>query len=102
MIRLGPVESFHRFPSLVGEGRRSYFLVKQGDAFALLSNTCPHERGSVYDKGTCFECPLHGWQFDRRTGRCLNEPDRSLASLPVVVQDGVLFADIPHHGQAVD
>ena len=102
MIRLGPADSFHRFPAVIGEGLRTYFLLKQENGFILLSNICPHERGSVYDKGTCFECPLHGWQFDRRTGRCLNEPDRSLTAFPVVVEDGVLFADIPHHAKAVD
>ena len=101
MIRLGPVESFHRFPALVTEGRRTFFLVKEPSGFALLSNVCPHERGSVYDKGTHFECPLHGWQFDRRSGRCLNEPSRALTAFPVVVEGGVLFADIPH-GKTLD
>jgi nitrite reductase/ring-hydroxylating ferredoxin subunit len=96
VIRLGPVESFHRFPALVTEGRRTYFLVKETAGFALLSNVCPHERGSVYDKGTHFECPLHGWQFDRKSGRCLNEPARALTAFSVVVEDGVLFADTAH------
>jgi len=100
VIRLGPADQFRRFPALVCEGPRTYFLVRSGDGFTLLSNVCPHERGPVYDKGTCFECPLHGWQFDRKTGRCLNAPDRALAAFPVVVENGVLFADI--HGKAVD
>ena len=68
--------------------------MRQAAGFALLSNICPHEHGQVYDKGTCFECPLHGWQFDRGTGRCLNEPDQSLRVIPVSVEDGILFADI--------
>ena len=55
----------------------------------------PHQGGAVFDKGTCFECPLHGWQFDRATGRCLNAPSRALAAIPVVEEDGVLYADIP-------
>jgi len=101
VIRLGPVESFRRFPALVTEGRRTFFLVKETAGFALLSNICPHERGSVYDKGTHFECPLHGWQFDRKSGRCLNEPAQALTAFPVVIEDGVLFADIPH-AKAVD
>jgi nitrite reductase/ring-hydroxylating ferredoxin subunit len=87
-------------PAIVTEGWRAYFLVRQGSGFALLSNICPHERGTVYDKGTCFECPLHGWQFDRRTGTCLNEPDKSLRLIPVTIEDGILFADT--HVKAVD
>jgi nitrite reductase/ring-hydroxylating ferredoxin subunit len=67
VIRPGPAEEFRRFPALVSEGLRTYFL-----------------------------CPLHGWQFDRKTGRCLNEPDDGLAAFPVVIEDGILFADIPH------
>ena len=95
-IRIGRPDDFSRFPAVVTEGSRAYFLVRQPSGFALLSNVCPHQGGAVYDKGTCFECPLHGWQFDRLTGRCLNAPSRSLARIPVVeAEDGVLFADLP-------
>jgi len=94
-IRIGRPEDFSRFPAVITEGSRSFFLVRQSTGFALLSNVCPHQGGAVYDKGTCFECPLHGWQFDRATGRCLNAPSRSLAMIPVVEDDGVLFAELP-------
>jgi CMP-N-acetylneuraminate monooxygenase len=94
-IRVGPADSFHRLPAVISEGTRNYFLVRQASGFALLSNVCPHQGGAVYDKGTCFECPLHGWQFDRLTGRCLNAPSRALAAIPVTVEDGILFAEIP-------
>jgi CMP-N-acetylneuraminate monooxygenase len=94
-IRIGRPEDFPRFPAVVTESSRTYFLVRQPSGFALLSNICPHQGGAVYDKGTCYECPLHGWQFDRRTGRCLNAPSRSLALVPVVEEDGVLFAELP-------
>ena len=94
-IRIGSADSFTRLPAVISEGSRSFFLVRQASGFALLSNVCPHQGGAVYDKGTCFECPLHGWQFDRLTGRCLNAPSRALAMIPVAVEDGVLYADIP-------
>jgi len=94
-IRIGRPEDFSRFPAVITEGLRSFFLVRQSTGFALLSNVCPHQGGAVYDKGTCFECPLHGWQFDRATGRCLNAPSRSLAMIPVVEEQGVLFAELP-------
>ena len=94
-IRIGSVDSFSRLPAVITEGSRSFFLVRHASGFALLSNVCPHQGGAVYDKGTCFECPLHGWQFDRKTGRCLNAPSRSLAMIPVSEEDGVLYADLP-------
>ena len=94
-LRIGPADSLGRLPAVITEGSRTYFLVRLPSRFALLSNVCPHQGGAVYDKGTCFECPLHGWQFDRMTGRCLNAPSRSLAMIPVSVENGVLYADIP-------
>ena len=94
-IRIGSADSFTRLPAVISEGSRSFFLVRQASGFALLSNVCPHQGGAVYDKGTCFECPLHGWQFDRLTGRCLNAPSRALATIPVTAEDGVLYAEIP-------
>jgi CMP-N-acetylneuraminate monooxygenase len=94
-IRIGPADAFTRLPAVVTEGSQTYFLVRHGSGYALLSNVCPHQGGAVYDKGTCFECPLHGWQFDRTTGRCLNAPSRSLSAIPVSVEDGILFGEIP-------
>ena len=65
-----------------------------------------NQGGAVFDKGTCFECPLHGWQFDRATGRCLNAPSRALASIPVTLEDvaqvaavKVLFGEKPFVGK---
>ena len=79
---IGRPEDFSRFPAVITEGLRSFFLVRQSTGFALLSNVCPHQGGAVYDKGTCFECPLHGWQFDLSTGRCLTADDRHLRVRP--------------------
>jgi CMP-N-acetylneuraminate monooxygenase len=39
---------------------------------------------------------VHGWQFDRRTGQCLNAPSHALSAVPVWVEDGVLYADLAH------
>jgi nitrite reductase/ring-hydroxylating ferredoxin subunit len=33
-------------------------------------------------------CPLHGWQFDLKTGACLGKPDRPAKCFPVRVVDG--------------
>lgn len=93
--RLGPVEAFTVLPATIAVGARTFFLVNDGPAFRLLSNVCPHQGGAVYDEGTRFECPLHGWRFDRATGRCLNAPSRALSHVPAYVEDGALYADLP-------
>ena len=42
-----------------------------GDLYAI-SDTCSHEEASLAEGdvfGTCVECPLHGAEFDLKTGR---------------------------------
>ena len=94
-LRLGPLDAFTTLPARIEDSGRTFFLVRNGTGFRLLSTVCPHQGGAVFDNGSCFECPLHGWRFDRMTGRSLNAPSRALASIPVTVEDGVLFADVP-------
>jgi CMP-N-acetylneuraminate monooxygenase len=101
-LRLGPLEDFATLPRRIEAGAESYFLVRDRDTFRLLSTVCPHQGGAVFDAGDQFACPLHGWRFDRVTGRCLNAPSRELRAFPVTVEDGVLFAELPHtHAEPV-
>jgi CMP-N-acetylneuraminate monooxygenase len=93
--RLGPVDDYPLLPATIVVGGRTFFLIADGPAFRLLSNVCPHQGGAVHDEGSRFECPLHGWRFDHATGRCLNAPSRSLSAVPVHLEDGVLYADLP-------
>jgi CMP-N-acetylneuraminate monooxygenase len=93
--RLGPVTGFSSLPATIVVGGRTFFLVADGPVFRLLSNVCPHQGGAVYDEGNRFECPLHGWRFDHATGRCLNAPSRSLSAVPVHLENGELYADLP-------
>ncbi len=42
-----------------------------GDLYAI-GDTCSHEEASLSEGdvyGTCVECPLHGAEFDLKTGR---------------------------------
>lgn len=72
-------------------GGRPIALFKlDGEVFAL-DGICPH-KGAPLGQGTVengiVSCPLHGWQFDIKTGACLDRPDRPAACLPVRVVDG--------------
>ena len=52
-----------------------------GDLYAI-GDTCSHEEASLSEGdvfGTCVECPLHGAEFDLKTGRARTLP----AVLPV-------------------
>ena len=92
---LGLVEEFASLPARVAIDGKSYFLIRRGENWTLLSSVCPHVGGHVVDVGDVFECPNHGWQFDKRDGKCLNPSTKELSRFPVVEQDGRLFADIP-------
>jgi hybrid cluster-associated redox disulfide protein len=93
--RLGPIPSSAELPARLSIGSRTFFLVADGPDFRLLADICPHQGGAVYDEGSRFECPLHGWRFDRLTGRCLNAPSRALTPVAVHIEEGILYADLP-------
>jgi CMP-N-acetylneuraminate monooxygenase len=84
-------------PVRIAIGPRTFFLVRGESGFRLLSNICPHQGGAIYDEGTQFECPQHGWRFDRETGRCLNAAKHAMTSFAVAVEGDALFVDLPRH-----
>jgi nitrite reductase/ring-hydroxylating ferredoxin subunit len=60
-----------------------------GEIFAI-ENICPHKGAPLAEGQLCahtVECPLHGWQFDVRTGRCLTT-DADIESFEVEINDG--------------
>lgn len=72
----------------------------EGDFYAL-NNRCPHRGGQLGDghlQGADLICPLHGWDFDVRTGISrYNTLDR-VVTYPVTVLEGKVFLnarDIP-------
>jgi len=80
-----------------GHGRTIHI---QGQEFALfnidgqffaIENTCPHRGGPLgagtLKDGTVF-CPLHGWQFEVKTGLCLTRADLPVKSYPTQVHNG--------------
>lgn len=64
-----------------------------GGQFYALDDTCPHRRGPLgpgwVDTDKCsVACPLHGWEFDLKTGACLTVPSRPVRSHRVRVVGG--------------
>ena len=74
-----------------------------GQLFAL-DNRCPHREGPLSrgqvesvqleqgqsPKGAvpAVRCPLHGWLFDLKSGRCLNQPGASTVAYNVTCKNG--------------
>lgn len=66
-----------------------------GGVFYATQDTCTHEEASLSEGdlwGEVIECPLHGAQFDVRTGEVLSLPALfPLDTYPVKVEDGVVY-----------
>ena len=55
-------------------------------SFHAVSNVCLHRGGPIGEgeiDGTRVTCPLHGWQYDVRSGRNLANPAARLRVFPV-------------------
>ena len=76
----------------VGEQRIALFNV-DGEVRAI-SDVCLHhgaQLGMGTLEGEVVTCPLHGWQFDVRTGACLTRPGRSVETYEVKSENGRIF-----------
>jgi CMP-N-acetylneuraminate monooxygenase len=94
-LDLGPISTFKSLPTRIEIDGLAHYLIRDSNGYRLLSSVCPHLGSEIVDVGDCFECPNHGWRFERDTGRCLTSPSERMASMPVQVVDGRLMIDPP-------
>lgn len=62
--------------------------------FYAVSHVCLHRGGPIGEgklDGTTVTCPLHGWQYDVRTGRNLANPAARLRTFAVRVEGDVVL-----------
>jgi len=68
-------------------GKRIAILNHDGEFFAI-DDTCVHAGGSL-GEGVCGSgiviCPLHGWQYELKTGKCTFDPDIILSTYDIMV-----------------
>jgi nitrite reductase (NADH) small subunit len=68
----------------------------EGEFYAI-ENTCPHRGASLgggeVSKGRVI-CPMHGWQFDIKTGRMPMPTGGGVRPFPVRVEDGEIYVEI--------
>ncbi len=71
-------------------------LVKLEREISAFVNVCPHQHTPLIDKyggqiaGENLTCSMHGWMYDLKTGKCVNESGK-LKMLEVKVEDGGIF-----------
>jgi len=71
-------------------------LFRRGGEIFAIGNTCPHQGGSLSDgfiEGDIVICPLHGWEFDVRSGTCMTIPGESVPRYVVTVEAGAIFLE---------
>ena len=74
-------------------------LIRTSEGFFALDNACPHTGGPLGEglvQNHTVTCPLHGWQFDCKTGACLAEekqpPQRRYT---VKLERGQVWVEVP-------
>jgi nitrite reductase/ring-hydroxylating ferredoxin subunit len=71
-------------------------LFRRGEEIFAIGNTCPHQGGNLCDgriEGDIVICPLHGWEFDLRSGVCMTVPGESVPRYDVTVEDGAILLE---------
>jgi nitrite reductase/ring-hydroxylating ferredoxin subunit len=82
--------------ALVTVGGVDVALFRRSDELFAIGNECPHQGGSLCDgwvDGDIVTCPLHGWEFDLRSGACMTVPGESVPRFTVSVEDGAVFLE---------
>ena len=72
---------------------KSIALLRTADGFRAIDNECGHRGGPLAEgflEGDVVTCPWHGWQYDMKTGQCLNMEGCRLGTYPVSVEGDVV------------
>lgn len=82
---------------VVHAGGRAIALVVTPEGYFALDNLCPHSGGPLGEglvQGARLTCPLHGWQFDCKTGTCLSEKRPNQRRYPVKIEKDQVWVEV--------
>ena len=81
---------------LVAADGQDVAVFHRGEEIFAIGNECPHQSGNLCDglvEGDIVTCPLHGWEFDLRSGACMTIPGESVPRFAVTVEDGAILLE---------
>ena len=84
-------------PYGVERGDKHIALFLMGSKVYATGDICPHQFAHLsagYIDGDSIVCPLHGAEFDIKTGRCQNALYKRIQTYDVSVRDGQVFVDL--------
>jgi nitrite reductase (NADH) small subunit len=83
-------------PTLVTVNGEDVVLYRRLDEIFAIGNECPHQGGNLCDgwiEGDILSCPLHGWEFDLRSGVCMTIPGERVPQYTVSVEGGAIYLE---------
>ena len=83
-------------PTLVTVNGEDVVLYRRLDEIFAIGNECPHQGGNLCDgwiEGDILSCPLHGWEFDLRSGVCMTIPGERVPRYTVSVESGAIYLE---------
>ncbi|MBI4970415.1 MAG: Rieske (2Fe-2S) protein [Candidatus Omnitrophica bacterium] len=96
---LAKVSDFNSAKSkYVDLGNKEIALFFVEGKFHATDNFCPHRGGPLFrgniEPGPNIRCPLHGWNFDMKSGQSLNMPQATITTYPVEIRGEEVFVHI--------
>ena len=76
----------------------SYAVCNVDGEVHALDGICPHAGGPLGQgalHGDTLVCPWHAWEYNCRTGVCIPDYDLKLEKIPVKIDAGDIFIDVP-------
>jgi nitrite reductase/ring-hydroxylating ferredoxin subunit len=81
---------------LVTVNGRAVTVYRRGEEILAIGDDCPHQGGSLCEgwvEGDIVICPVHGWEFDMRTGACMTVPGECVPRYTATVEDGAVYLE---------
>lgn len=79
-------------------GDRTIAVYHTEEGFFASDNTCPHRGGPLSQGdliGNEITCPWHLWSFDVATGRCPGNPEVSVETYEVRIENERILVKLP-------
>ena len=89
-VNVGKIEDIVSGSGLVAEvNGKSVAVFHVDGSYHAIDNTCVHRGGPLGEgdlEGEVVSCPWHGWEYNVKTGACINNPSACVKTYPVLVE----------------
>lgn len=98
-VKVAPVEAFaaHRFIRFRILARYLAVFKEPDDSFYAIEYNCKHMNWDLSTgalEGDVVTCPRHGWEYNVRSGECLNHDSTPLRRYACKVEDGIVYVSV--------